>query len=126
MAVLTSAILNAGKENLAYLAINNASSYQYACMGVGDSTAAAVSNDSGIMGNESHYLTVTPTYEADYKASWVGNFSYGNLPTHIFSEATIAESTTSYLDKSIARIVYDAITLNLSDTLQITIKLNFS
>lgn len=125
-AVLSSAILKAGKENFAYGTSNISVFYPYLAMGVGNNTAVAASeNNSGIYGNESYYASVNASYQADYRGVWEYTFGYTDLPSHIFSEAVIARNKTQYTDYCLARIVFDSITLNLSDTLKVGLTVGF-
>ena len=124
-AVTSSFILNDGKIHLAHMVTNNNSYWEYKSLGVGNSTIAALANQSGILGNESFFVTANLSYEADYKAVWSQNFSYGNLSSHKFSEAVVCKNTTELSDNSLCRICYDQISLNTSDTLALTIKVAF-
>ena len=124
-AVLSSYILNDAKTHLAYSVTNNNTYWKYEGTGVGNSTTAALANQTGILGNESFFVAQNGSYEADYKALWQHNFSYGNLPTHKFTEAVVCKNATVSADNSLCRLVFDQITLNTSDTLQMTIKVAF-
>ena len=125
-AVTSSAILDDGKKHLAESIGNNASYWAYTAMGVGNDTNAATANDSGIQGNISYYAHVNGSYEASNKAVFVHTFNYSDMGSeHIFREAVVAKNGSESDHNSLARIVYDAITLNLSDQLEITMKINF-
>jgi len=65
------------------------------------------------------------SYEADYKCSFQENFSYGNTTDHKFVDAVICRNESLITNYGLARIVYDTINLNISDTLQLTVKVAF-
>lgn len=127
-AVTSSAVANYGKTHLVHqITQNNASWWGWGAMGIGNDTATVGSaNNSGIMGNESFYVAVNGSYEADYTAVYKHTFNYSDLTSHTFGEAVITKNVTEFdSDTLLARIVYDDITLNLSDTLSIEMKVAF-
>lgn len=126
-AVTSSAILTDGKENLAYGIANLSNFYPYFSVGVANDTATvAAANNSGLYGSNSTYATTNGSYLADNKAIWEETFNYSSLgSTHKFGEAVIAKNATQYADHCLARIVYDDITLNLSDTLKLSMTVGF-
>lgn len=128
MAVTSSAILTDGKENLAYGIANVSTFYFYISIGVGNDTAVvAAANNSGLYGGtNTTYATTNGSYLADNKAIWEQTFNYSSLGSnHKFGEAVIAKNASEYADQCLARIVYDDITLNLSDTLKISMTVGF-
>lgn len=126
-AVLTSSVLGDGKTNMAYCVVNNASSYVYSSMAVGNGTQSAIANDTAIIGNYSYHCDVNGSFVSSYKASWTHTFGYTDMnDSHVFSEAMIIKNATEREGYGLARIVYDPITLNESDTLEIEIRVNFS
>ena len=126
MAVTSSEITNLGRTNLAKACINqNESSYDYLCMGIANGSAAAAKSDTKLVGNESYYTNVSGVYEASYKAKWVHTFGYGDLPTHKFGEAGVFKNESEAEDYMLGRIVFDEVTLNESDYLEITMRAHF-
>ena len=124
MAVTSSAITNVAKVNLAYALINqNDSSFDYRCMGVGNGSQPASNGDTGLYGNESKYVTVEGVYEADYTAKWSHTWGYDDLPSHEFREAGIFKNESEL--EMLGRIVFDPITLNESDYIEITMRVKF-
>lgn len=127
-AIISSAITNDGKIHMAnQISQNNASWWGWNAMGVGNNTnISANENNSGIYGNESFYVSVNATYQADYKSEWEYTFEYNDLTSHKFGEAVITKNLTEFdSDTALARILYDEITLNISDTLKLSITIGF-
>lgn len=126
-AVTSSAILNDGKHHMARIVANTSAYWGYTGIGVGNNTAVnATSGNTKLFGNNTYATVATNvSYEADYKAVWQHTFNYSDITDHKFSEAVVCKDATTITDSSLARIVYDQITLNLSDTLQITVKVAF-
>jgi len=124
MGVTSSAITNIARKNMAYALLNqNESSYDYVCMGVGNGSAPAQVTDTSLAGNESKYANVSGVYEDDYKATWVHTWYYDDLPSHTFREAGIFKNESEL--EMLARMVFDPITLNESDYLEITMRVRF-
>lgn len=124
MAVTSSAITNTARINMAKALINqNESSYDYVCMGVGNGSTAAQVTDTSLAGNESKYANVSGVYEDDYKAKWEYTWYYNDLPSHTFREAGVFKNESEL--EMLGRIVFDPITLNESDYLEITIRVRF-
>lgn len=126
VAITTSSILNDGKEHLANMIGNNASSWQYTVLGVGNDTShIASANNSGLYGTNATYANCNATYEADYKSTWEHTFNYSDITGHKFGEAVITKNQTEYADNCLARIVYNDIELNISDTLKLSLTVGF-
>jgi len=127
MAVLSNAISNLGRTNLAYGIINmsNNSFYDYLAMGFGNGTTAASVNDTDLAGNYSYYADQAGTYEADYKGVWEHTVNFSDIPDHIYSEAVVCKNASENVGYTLGRMVFDPITLNLSDQLQLTMKISF-
>ena len=128
VAVTSSAITIYGKTHISHqITQNNESWWGWNAMGVGNGTTIVASeNNSGITGNESYYVTVNATYQADYSAVYEHTFNYSNLASHKFGEAVITKNLTEFdSDTALARIVFDDITLNLSDVIKINMKVGF-
>lgn len=127
MAVLSNAVSNLARINLAYGIINmsNNSYYDYVAMGVGNGTTAATVNDTDLSGNYSYYAFQNGSYEADYKGVWQRTYNYSDIPNHIYSEAVVCKNASENVGYTLGRMVFDPITLNLSDQLQLTLKLSF-
>lgn len=126
MAVTSSEIVNAARINLAKACINqNESSYDYFCMGIANGSTVAAKSDTGLVGNESEYVNESGIYEDSYKAKWVHTFGYNDLPSHKFGEAGIFKSTTNTEGYMLGRMVFDEVTLNESDYLEITMRASF-
>lgn len=126
MTITSSSILNDGKEHLANMIGNNASSWQYTILGIGNDTSHVASpNNSGLYGTNTTYADCNATYGADYKSIWEFTFNYSSITNHRFGEAVITKNRTEYADNCLARVVYDDIELNLSDTLKISLTVGF-
>jgi len=126
MAITSSSILNDGKIHIANMIGNNASSWQYTILGIGNDTShIASTNNSGLYGANVTYANCNATYEADYKSTWEFSFNYSSITNHKFGEAVIAKNRTEYADNCLARIVYDDIELNISDTLKLSLTVGF-
>jgi len=124
MAVRSSAITNTARVNMAYALLNqNDSSYDYVCMGVGNASQPADPSDTGLVGDETKYVTVNGVYEADYTAKWTHTWSYDDLPSHKFGEAGIFKNESEL--EMLGRIVFDPIELNESDYIEITMRVRF-
>ena len=124
-AILSSAVTNDGKTHLANMIGNNASSWQYMSMITGNGTTAAVATDTGAIGNLTGALDTNSSYSADYKSVWKKTWNYSNIENHIYSEALIAKNSSVITNNCLARIVFDPITLNISDSVAITMTLGF-
>lgn len=126
MAVSSSEITNLGRANLAKACINqNESSYDYICMGAANGSTIAAKSDTGLAGNESYYVNESGIYEDSYKAKWIHIFGYNDLPSHKFDEAGIFKNESETDNFMLGRIVFDEVTLNESDYLEITMRASF-
>lgn len=126
MAITSSSILIDGKENLAYGIANISAFYPYYSVGIGNDTAVVSStNNSGLYGSNTTYATTNGSYEADSKAVWKQKFDYSSLSGHKFGEAVIAKNATEYADHCLARIVFNSIELNISDSITIEMAIGF-
>ena len=127
-AVTSSAILASGKNKMATMVGNTSTYWSYGSLGVSSgansSTSASV-NNTGLGGNNTYVKDCNVSYEANYKAVWSENFSYSNTTDHKFVDAVICRNESQITDYSLARICYDTITLNTSDSLALTIKVAF-
>ena len=127
-AVTSSSVLADGKTHLARVTGNTSAYWSYGSLAVSSgqnsSTAAAV-NNTGLGGNQTFCKDCNVSYEANYKCVFSENFSYQNLTDHKFVDAVICRNESQITDYSLARIVYDTITLNTSDNLALTIKVAF-
>lgn len=127
-AVTSSAILADGKHHMARILGNTSSYWSYGALGVSSgansSTAASV-NQTGLGGNHTFVKTCNVSYEANYKCTFQENFSYSNTTDHKFVDAVVCRNESQITDFSLCRIVYDTITLNTSDNLQVTVKVAF-
>ena len=125
-AVLSSSVLDDGRKHWAESIVNNNSYWKYSSMGFSNGTTAATVNDSGLAGNCTFLTDVNGSYESSNKAVYIHTVNYSDIGSeHIYSEAIIAKNKTESDHNSLARIVYDPITLNLSDHLQVTLKIAF-
>lgn len=125
-AVLSSAILDDARKHWSESIVNNNSYWKYGSMGFGNGTGSASINNSGLGGNCTFMADVNGSYEDPNKAVYIHTVNYSDIGSeHVYSEAIIAKNKTESDHNSLARIVYDPITLNLSDQLQITMKINF-
>ena len=123
MAKVSSCILLIALENVAKM-IGDVSPTvaNYKGMGAGNSDTGAQNTDTDLIGDETHYDEVTPTYEADYKTVWVNTFLYADLASHIFKELVICQSAPNHASKCFTRMTYDPITLGDGETLTFTVK----
>ena len=101
MAVTSSVILNTGLEKVAKI-LGNVSApdpANYLGMGVGDDNTAADATQVGLIGN-AIYVTVAPTYEADYIVVFNHDFTYaeitGVLTANTIKEYCITKNNTEY------------------------------
>lgn len=125
-AITSSALLTDGKENLAYGIANISTLYSYHSLGCANDTATVASeNNSGLYGSNSTYASTNGSYQADNTAVWKQKFDYNSLSGHRFGEAVIAKNASEFADNCIARIVFNSIDLNASDTITISIGVNF-
>lgn len=123
MAKVSSCILLIALENVARLLGDATPTVaNYKGMGAGNSDTGAQNTDTDLIGAETHYDDVVPTYEADYKTVWVNTFLYADLASHIFKELVICESAALHASKSLTRMTYDPITLGEDETLTFTVK----
>ena len=129
MAVTSSAILNDFLEKVVK-AIGNISSPDPATwlgMGVGDDNTAADATQHTLIGN-AIYVTVTPTYEASYKAVFNHAFTYaeitGTLTANTIKEYCVCKSNTEYASGDLmARVVVDPVVLGEGEKYDLTLKL---
>lgn len=127
-AVTSSSILADGKNKMARMVGNTSTYWSYGSIGVssGDNSSVAASvNQTGLGGNNTFCKDCNVSFEANYKCVWSENFSYGNTTDHKFVDAVICRNESQITDYSLARLCYDTITLNTSDTLALTIKVAF-
>ena len=127
-AVTSSAILADGKIHAARILGNTSEYWSYGALAVSsgeNSSVAALVNQTGLGGNHTFVKDCNVSYEADYKAVFSENFSYGNTTDHKFVDAVICRNESLITNYGLARMVYDTITLNTSDALQLTIKVAF-
>lgn len=123
MAKVSSCILNIALENVAkMLGDVSPTVANYKGMGAGNSDTGAQNTDTDLIGGETHYDDVTPTYEASYKTVWENTFAYADLASHIFKELAICQSAAAHASKCLTRMTYDAITLGVGETLTFTVK----
>ena len=127
MAITSSAVLADAKKNIAYGISNISSLYFYSSVGVGNNTAvASAENNSGLYGGvNTTYAATNGSYSADYTAVWKQKFDYNSLSGHRFGEAVVAKNASEFADNCLARIVFNPIDLNASDTITINIGVNF-
>ena len=127
-AITSSAITIYGRTHMAHqISQNNQSWWGWNALGIGNNTnISATENSSGIYGNQSYYCSVNGTYKADYSTEWQHTFSYNDLTSHKFAEAVITKNLTEFDDDTaLARILFDEIELNLSDSLKINMVVGF-
>ena len=126
MAVTSSEICDKCRENLAKACINqNESSHDYFCMGVANGSTVAAKSDTELAGNESYYTNESGIYEDSYKAKWMHTFGYNDLPSHKFGEAGVFKNESEINNFMLGRIVFDEVTLNESDYLEIVMRARF-
>lgn len=123
MAKISSAILNDAFENVARL-LGDVSPVvaNYKGMGAGENATEAADTDTDLIGSETHYNEVTPTYEASYKTVWESVFFYADFASHVIEEILICESASNHAGKSLLRMVIDAITLTEGEQVTFIIK----
>lgn len=123
MAKVSSAILNDALENVAKM-IGDVSPAvaNYKGMGAGESDTGAQATDHDLLGSDTHYNDVTPTYEASYKTVWQSAFLYADFTGHIIKELVVCQSAANHLNKSLLRMTIDAITLNAGEQVTFLIK----
>lgn len=127
MAVTSSEITNLARTNIAKSLCHNESeiSYDYYCMGVANGSTVAAKSDTKLVGNESYYTNESGEYESSYKAKWVHVFGYNDLTSHKFGEAGVFKNESETENYMLGRIVFDEVTLNESDYLQVTMRARF-
>jgi len=121
MAVTSSAILQDFLEKVVK-AIGNVDSPDpttWLAMGAGDSDTPAAATDHTLIGN-AIYVTVTPTYEADYKVVYNHQFTYaeihGTLTADTIKEICVTKSNTEYASGDLMmRAVVDPVVLGDSE-----------
>jgi len=128
MAVTSSAILNTGKEKVAKILgnIDTPDPANYQGMGVGDDDTAASASDTTLKGN-AIYVSVTPTYEADYKCVWNHDFTYaeihGTLTADTIKEYCICKNNTEHASGDLfMRGVVDPVVLGSGEHYDLTEK----
>lgn len=129
MAVTSSCLLNDFLEKVAK-AIGDISSPDPATwlgMGVGDDNTAADPAQHTLIGN-AIYVTVTPTYEASYKAVFSHEFTYaeinGTLTADTIKEYCVTKSNTEYASGDLmCRVVVDNVVLGVGEKYDLTFKL---
>lgn len=127
-AVTSSAITDIGKKHLSeHMMGDNTSWWGWTAMSCGNDTSiSAAASNYQLYGNETYCINETGVYEADFKAKYEHTFNYSNLASHKFGEVAIVKNVTEGNASTIlARIVYDDITLNLSDTMKISMTITF-
>ena len=122
MAKVSSAILNNAKTNVAKLIPNVATGHSYAGMGAGKDATEAGATDTDLKGSDTHYNDVMGTYEANYKSVWQSTFLYADFTGHIIKELVICQSAANHLNKSLLRMMIDAITLNAGEQVTLIVK----
>ena len=127
-AVTSSSITEIGKKHLAeHMMGNNNSWWGWIAMSCGnDTSVTGAASNYQLYGNETYCTNETGVYEADYKAKYEHTFNYSDLASHTFGEGGIVKNVTEGNASTIlARIVYDDIVLNLSDTMKISMTIAF-
>ena len=123
MAKVSSAILNDALENVAKMVGDVSPTVaNYKGMGAGESDTAAAATQHDLLGSDTHYNDVTPTYEADYKTVWQSVFLYADFTGHIVKELMICQSSANHLNKSLLRMTIDAVTLGEGEQVTFIVK----
>lgn len=123
MAKISSAILNDAFENVAKMlggvgpAVAN-----YRGMGAGEDDTEATAADTNLIGSDTEYKDVTPTYEADYITVWQSTFLYADFTGHIIKELVICKDSGGAINTSLLRMTIDAVTLALDEQVTFIIK----
>ncbi len=129
MAVIASALLDDFLEKVVK-AIGDVSSPDPAtwlAMGVGDSSTAVSSSDATLAGN-AIYVTVTPTYESDYKVVFNHEFTWAEIEATLtadtIKEYTVCKSNTEYAAGDLmCRVTVNPVVLADGETYDLTFKL---